>query len=148
LWQALRLTPDAGDETVKLGELTMHIVGGQFYDGEVQNVEAGDQVALVREPFNAYDPYAVRVNNANGVQLGHIKAKPVSQAGALVHLLDNPDPRAPRVEATMLCTPSSVYNVPIKVIVTGLAAHAAAVSGHFYDRGMPLTDAWLDRRAA
>jgi SWI/SNF-related matrix-associated actin-dependent regulator of chromatin subfamily A3 len=135
------------DETVKLGELTMHIVGGQFYDGAVQDIAAGDRVAFVREPFNRYDPNAVRVNNANGVQVGHIKAKPVSQAAALAQLMDNPDPRAPQVEATMQSTPSGVYNVPINVVVTGLPAHAAAVCAHFNDRGMPLTDAWLDRHA-
>jgi len=38
-------------------------------------------VSLVRQPDNRYDPNAVRVDNVNGVQVGHIKrelAKPLA----------------------------------------------------------------------
>jgi len=55
-------------------------------------------VSLVRQPENCYDPNAVRVDNVNGVQVGHIKrelAKPLAsimdrrlaRVEGLVHLL-------------------------------------------------------------
>jgi len=59
-------------------------------------------VSLVREPHNRYDPNAVKVNNVNGVQVGHIKrelAKPLAsiidrrlaRVEGLVNLLSDSD---------------------------------------------------------
>ena len=41
-----------------------------------------EMVCLCREPYNKYDPNAIKVNNVDGDQVGHIKrelAKPLSQ---------------------------------------------------------------------
>jgi len=43
-------------------------------------------VALQREPNNPYDKNAVKVNNVNGDQVGHIKKE---LAAALAGIMDN-----------------------------------------------------------
>lgn len=43
-------------------------------------------VALQRDPNNHYDNNAVRVNNVNGIQVGHIKRE---LAAPLAFFLDN-----------------------------------------------------------
>ncbi len=41
------------------------------------------QVTLVREPQNPYDANAIRVDNVNGVQIGHINRELASKLAAL-----------------------------------------------------------------
>lgn len=49
-------------------------------------VNNNEMVALQREPNNAYDKNAVKVNNANGDQVGHIKKE---LAASLAYIMDN-----------------------------------------------------------
>lgn len=43
-------------------------------------------VALEREPNNPYDKNAIKVNNVNGNQVGHLKR---DLAAALAYIMDN-----------------------------------------------------------
>jgi SWI/SNF-related matrix-associated actin-dependent regulator of chromatin subfamily A3 len=45
------------------------IVGCRYYDG---HVTMGEMVLLIREPENAYDVNAIRVDNVRGERIGHI----------------------------------------------------------------------------
>ena len=58
------------------------IVGIRYYGGTVCNNE---MVSLRREPNNPYDRNAVRVDNVDGVQVGHIKRE---QARVLTDVVD------------------------------------------------------------
>jgi len=54
-------------------------------------------VSLVREPQNQHDRNAVKVNNVNGVQVGHIKR---GLAKALASVIDR---GLARVEGSVIC---------------------------------------------
>lgn len=49
-------------------------------------VNNNEMVALQREPNNPYDKNAIKVNNVNGNQVGHIKK---DLAAALAYIMDN-----------------------------------------------------------
>ena len=42
-------------------------------------------VAMVREPHNPYDCNAIKINNVDGIQVGHIKRE---LARPLAHIVD------------------------------------------------------------
>jgi len=48
------------------------VVGIKFHRGHTDGIVSGETVDLVREPENAYDPNAIRVNLANGETLGYL----------------------------------------------------------------------------
>ena len=66
-----------------LGELHTGIVGTRYHEG---TLDAGAQVRLVREPGNAHDPNAIRVDNGQRESVGHI---PRQTAAWLTPLLDD-----------------------------------------------------------
>ena len=66
-----------------LGEIRTEVVGMQYYDGTLR---PGEPVHLEREPDNAHDPNAIRVENRDFVQAGHV-ARPT--AAWLAPLVDN-----------------------------------------------------------
>lgn len=49
-------------------------------------VNNNEMVALQREPNNPYDKNAIKVNNVNGNQVGHIKRE---IAAAVAYIMDN-----------------------------------------------------------
>lgn len=49
-------------------------------------VNNNEMVALQREPNNPYDKNAIKVNNVNGNQVGHLKK---DLAAALAYIMDN-----------------------------------------------------------
>jgi SWI/SNF-related matrix-associated actin-dependent regulator of chromatin subfamily A3 len=61
-------TDDYSNEEL-YGTMQVPIVGIRYYRGVVHQ---GEWVNLVREPDNPYDPNAIRVDNQNNVQVGHI----------------------------------------------------------------------------
>ncbi|KAB0402366.1 hypothetical protein E2I00_007445, partial [Balaenoptera physalus] len=77
------LTSDEELDSVLFGTLRGHVVGLRYYTGVVNNNE---MVALQREPDNPYDKNAIKVNNVNGNQVGHIKK---DLAAALAYIMDN-----------------------------------------------------------
>ncbi|KAF9451964.1 hypothetical protein P691DRAFT_772701 [Macrolepiota fuliginosa MF-IS2] len=72
------------DEIIEELYCTMHtnVVGIQYYKGLVG---PGEEVVLVREPQNSYDPNAIQVKNIGQVQVGHV---PRNVAAKLAPLLD------------------------------------------------------------
>ena len=63
------------------------VAGFQYHRGESvwSNLRAGDGVTLVREPNNAFDPRAVRID-WHGNKLGYV---PRTDNAAVSHLLDH-----------------------------------------------------------
>lgn len=60
---------DEGHGWTNLGSLRDKIVGVRFYNGLAS---PGEQVMIKREPGNPYDSNAIRVNNVQGTQIGHL----------------------------------------------------------------------------
>ena len=76
------------DETFELyGILATKIVGVQYYNG---HATVGEHVLIRREPRNQYDSNAIRVDNVQRLQIGHIprqiaaKLAPYMDAGELM----------------------------------------------------------------
>lgn len=54
---------------ISVGFIHGKIVGIRYYDGYAT---PGEQVMVKREPSNPYDPNAIRIDNVQGAQIGHI----------------------------------------------------------------------------
>ncbi len=51
---------------------------------EIRLCSAGEAVELVPEPKNPFDPHAVAVKSARGVQIGYLTAERAPRIGALI----------------------------------------------------------------
>jgi SWI/SNF-related matrix-associated actin-dependent regulator of chromatin subfamily A3 len=60
---------DEGNGWVCVGAIDGKIVGIRYYDGYAT---MGEQVMVRREPGNPYDSNAIRINNVQGTQIGHL----------------------------------------------------------------------------
>jgi len=60
---------DEGNGWVCVGAIDGKIVGIRYYDGVAT---MGEQVMIKREPGNPYDSNAIRINNVQGTQIGHL----------------------------------------------------------------------------
>jgi SWI/SNF-related matrix-associated actin-dependent regulator of chromatin subfamily A3 len=60
---------DEGFGWVCIGAIDGKIVGIRYYNGYAT---VGEQVMVKREPTNPYDPNAIRINNVQGTQIGHL----------------------------------------------------------------------------
>jgi SWI/SNF-related matrix-associated actin-dependent regulator of chromatin subfamily A3 len=60
---------DGIDQLVHYGDLDARIVGARFYSGFAS---PGEVVMIRREPGNPYDSNAIRIDNINRQQIGHI----------------------------------------------------------------------------
>jgi SWI/SNF-related matrix-associated actin-dependent regulator of chromatin subfamily A3 len=60
---------DEGNGSVCVGAIDGKIVGIRYYDGYAT---MGEQVMIKREPGNPYDSNAIRINNVQGTQIGHL----------------------------------------------------------------------------
>ncbi|KAI9649722.1 hypothetical protein NHQ30_002303 [Ciborinia camelliae] len=67
---------------VCLGAIDAKIVGIRYYAGYATS---GEQVMIRREPGNPYDSNAIRINNVQGTQIGHL---PRDLASKLAEFLD------------------------------------------------------------
>jgi len=56
----------------KSSGLELLVVGIRFHRGNADGISAGEAVKFVREPSNAYDPNAIRVNLRTGGTLGYL----------------------------------------------------------------------------
>lgn len=77
---------DEGFGWTILGALNSKIVGIRYYDGFAT---PGEQVMIKREPGNPYDSNAIRINNVQGTQIGHL---PRNLASKLASYLVSNDP--------------------------------------------------------
>jgi SWI/SNF-related matrix-associated actin-dependent regulator of chromatin subfamily A3 len=107
---------------VLFGTLQSDIVGVRYYSG---TVHAGEYVSIVREPRNAYDANACRVDNLAGTQVGHIRRQ---LAAALAPLMDDSSHMRPRLEGSIPRPSSNDFSIPILLSVYGLAEVAPAVA--------------------
>ena len=91
-------------ETFELyGFLETKVVGIQYYNGYATN---GEHVLVRREPANPYDSNALRVDNVQREQIGHI---PRGHAAKLASYLDS----GPLAVSGVLGGPKGVYDCPI-----------------------------------
>jgi SWI/SNF-related matrix-associated actin-dependent regulator of chromatin subfamily A3 len=101
-------------DEVLLGTLKVPIVGIRFYSGVVH---LGEWVNLVREPQNAYDRNAIRVDNQDNRQVGHI-ARQV--ALSLRPIMDKASEFADtRVECSIQNPPTGTYRITGTISIFG-----------------------------
>ncbi len=89
---------------VLLGEVTVALAGTQYFEAML---EAGERVHFEREPDNAHDGHAIRVENDDFVQVGYLPRK---TAAWLAPLLDRGAVYATGKVAT---TPEGAYGEPV-----------------------------------
>ena len=96
--------PPAHAESVKILVQSSPLAGFQYYGAKIlwDEMREGDALALIREPDNRHDPFAVRVE-WRGTKLGYLpraenrdvaaemdKGTPI--AGRIGRMADNPNP--------------------------------------------------------
>ena len=94
-----------------IGGTEMKIVGIQYYQGEIH---VGELAKLIREPRNPYDSNAIRVDNLNNVQIGHIKKQ---MAAALARVMD--DRSKPDVQVFCEILRRNAYDCDCRVTLWG-----------------------------
>ncbi|KAM6305123.1 helicase-like transcription factor [Aegotheles albertisi] len=103
-------TEEDTDSAILYGTLRGSVVGLRYYTGIVNNNE---MVALQREPNNPYDKNAVKVNNVNGDQVGHIKKE---LAAALAGIMDN---KLAVVEGVVPYGAKNAFTMPVQMSFWG-----------------------------
>ncbi|XP_010163121.2 helicase-like transcription factor, partial [Antrostomus carolinensis] len=122
-------TEEDTDSTVLYGTLRGSVVGLRYYTGIVNNNE---MVALQREPNNPYDKNAVKVNNVNGDQVGHIKKE---LAAALAGIMDN---RLALVEGVVPYGAKNAFTMPVQMSFWGREENKEAVLDQLKRHGFKL----------
>jgi SWI/SNF-related matrix-associated actin-dependent regulator of chromatin subfamily A3 len=100
---------DGIDQLVHYGNLDARIVGVRFYSGFAS---PGEVVMIRREPGNPYDSNAIRIDNINRQQIGHI---PKNIAAKLAPYIDE---RALHCEGK-LAGPMGQFDCPLTVSLFG-----------------------------
>ncbi|CAM9642441.1 unnamed protein product, partial [Discosporangium mesarthrocarpum] len=103
---------DEESREVYFGSAALMVVGCRYYSGVAHR---GEYVTLVREPRNPYDSNAIRVDNMERNQVGHVKR---AMAAALTPLMDS-RVHAPRLEALVTTHGQRFYDLPITVSFYG-----------------------------
>ncbi|XP_051482287.1 helicase-like transcription factor isoform X2 [Apus apus] len=106
------------DSAVLYGTLRGSVVGLRYYTGIVNNNE---MVALQREPNNPYDKNAVKVNNVNGDQVGHIKKE---LAAALAGIMDS---KLALIEGVVPYGAKNAFTMPVQMSFWGREENKEAV---------------------
>ncbi|NWR35794.1 HLTF factor, partial [Tachuris rubrigastra] len=122
-------TEEDTDSAILYGTLRRSIVGLRYYTGIVNNNE---MVALQREPNNPYDKNAVKVNNVNGDQVGHIKKE---LAAALAGIMDN---KVAVVEGVVLYGAKNSFTMPVEMSFWGREENKEAVLDQLKRHGFKL----------
>ena len=116
------LTQDFDDDVYEsyelYGILNTKIVGCRFYDGRVT---VGEYVTVRREPRNPYDSNAIRIDNIQAKQIGHI---PRQVAVKLASLIDS---RELLVEGAVT-GPKGFYETPMALKLFGTTDTVAAAA--------------------
>ncbi|KAJ8786108.1 hypothetical protein J1605_006542 [Eschrichtius robustus] len=123
------LTSDEELDSVLFGTLRGHVVGLRYYTGVVNNNE---MVALQREPDNPYDKNAIKVNNVNGNQVGHIKK---DLAAALAYIMDN---KLAQVEGVVPFGANNAFTMPLHMTFWGKEENRKAVLDQLKKHGFKL----------
>ncbi|NXG10598.1 HLTF factor, partial [Sakesphorus luctuosus] len=122
-------TEEDTDSAILYGTLRGSVVGLRYYTGVVNNNE---MVALQREPDNPYDKNAVKVNNVNGDQVGHIKKE---LAAALAGIMDN---KLAVVEGVVPYGAKNSFTMPVQMSFWGREENKEAVLDHLKRHGFKL----------
>uniref|UniRef100_A0A672VBN0 Helicase like transcription factor n=1 Tax=Strigops habroptila TaxID=2489341 RepID=A0A672VBN0_STRHB len=140
-------TEEDTDSAVLYGTLRGSVVGLRYYTGIVNNNE---MVALQREPSNPYDKNAVKVNNVNGDQVGHIKKE---LAAALAGIMDN---KLALIEGVVPYGAKNAFTMPVQMSFWGREENKEAVldqlKRHGFKLAPPLKECdfaskWISARA-
>uniref|UniRef100_A0ABI7YAB5 Helicase like transcription factor n=1 Tax=Felis catus TaxID=9685 RepID=A0ABI7YAB5_FELCA len=123
------LTSDEELDSVLFGTLRGHVVGLRYYTGVVNNNE---MVALQREPNNPYDKNAVKVNNVNGNQVGHLKK---DLAAALAYIMDN---KLAQIEGVVPFGANNAFTMPLHMTFWGKEENRKAVLDQLKKHGFKL----------
>ncbi|NXG88177.1 HLTF factor, partial [Stercorarius parasiticus] len=91
-----------------------------------------EMVALQREPNNPYDKNAVKVNNVNGDQVGHIKKE---LAAALAGIMDN---KLALIEGVVPYGAKNTFNMPVQMSFWGREENKEVVLDHLKRHGFKL----------
>ncbi|NXL45864.1 HLTF factor, partial [Podilymbus podiceps] len=122
-------TEEDTDSAILYGTLRGNVVGLRYYTGIVNNNE---MIALQREPNNPYDKNAVKVNNVNGDQVGHIKKE---LAAALAGIMDN---KLALVEGVVPYGAKNAFTMPVQMSFWGREENKEAVVDHLKRHGFKL----------
>ncbi|XP_040283968.1 helicase-like transcription factor [Bufo bufo] len=117
------------DSLVFFGMMRGNVVGLRYYAGVVNNNE---MVALQREPSNPYDRNAVKVNNVNGEQVGHIRKE---LAAALTPIMDQ---KLVRIEGVVPYGAQNVFTMPVNLSFWGKDSDKKGVLDHMKAHGYKL----------
>ncbi|XP_073530747.1 helicase-like transcription factor [Phyllobates terribilis] len=117
------------DSLVLFGVLRGNVVGLRYYTGVVNNNE---MVALQREPSNPYDRNAVKVNNINGEQVGHIRKE---LAAALAQIMDR---KMVRIEGVVPYGANNAFTMPVNLSFWGSDENKQHVLDHMKKHGYKL----------
>ncbi|NXY71558.1 HLTF factor, partial [Glareola pratincola] len=117
------------DSAILYGTLRGSVVGLRYYTGIVNNNE---MVALQREPNNPYDKNAVKVNNVNGDQVGHIKKE---LAAALAGIMDN---KLALIEGIVPYGAKNTFTMPVQMSFWGREENKEAVLDQLKRHGFKL----------
>eukprot|EP00762_Andalucia_godoyi_P000549 ANDGO_05357.mRNA.1 Putative SWI/SNF-related matrix-associated actin-dependent regulator of chromatin subfamily A member 3-like 2 len=98
---------DEDPETV-VGSIKGNIVGIKYYVGEVND---GELVSLIREPFNAYDRNSIRVDNIGGRKVGHV---PKDLAALLAPYVDS---KEISITGYVEKRGGNMYTIPLEITV-------------------------------
>ncbi|XP_032264374.1 helicase-like transcription factor isoform X2 [Halichoerus grypus] len=123
------LTSDEELDSVLFGTLRGHVVGLRYYTGVVNNNE---MVALQREPNNPYDKNAIKVNNVNGNQVGHLKK---DLAAALAYIMDN---KLAQIEGVVPFGANNAFTMPLHMTFWGKEENRKAVLDQLKKHGFKL----------
>ncbi|NXI61513.1 HLTF factor, partial [Anseranas semipalmata] len=122
-------TDEDTDSAILYGTLRGSVVGLRYYTGVVNNNE---MVALQREPNNPFDKNAVKVNNVNGDQVGHIKKE---LAAALAGIMDN---KLALVEGVVPYGAKNTFSMPVQMSFWGREENKEAVLDQLKMHGFKL----------
>ncbi|XP_008941944.1 PREDICTED: helicase-like transcription factor, partial [Merops nubicus] len=117
------------DSFILYGTLRGSVVGLRYYTGIVNNNE---MVALQREPNNPYDKNAVKVNNVNGDQVGHIKKE---LAAALAGIMDN---KLALIEGVVPYGAKNTFTMPLQMSFWGREENKEVVLDQLKSHGFKL----------
>ncbi|XP_045150954.1 helicase-like transcription factor isoform X2 [Echinops telfairi] len=123
------ITSDEELDSVLFGTLRGHVVGLRYYTGVVNNNE---MVALQREPTNSYDKNAIKVNNVNGNQVGHVKK---DLAAPLAYIMDN---KLAQVEGVVPFGANNSFTMPLHMAFWGKEENKKAVVDQLKKHGFKM----------
>ncbi|XP_058517401.1 helicase-like transcription factor isoform X4 [Ochotona princeps] len=89
-------------------------------------------VALQREPNNAYDKNAIKVNNVNGNQVGYLKK---DLAAALAHIMDN---KLAQIEGVVPFGANNAFTMPLQMTFWGKEENRKMVLDQLKKHGFKL----------